>query len=145
MDLDSCKSTSSIVFYIDGILVGWKSRKQTLVVQSTMEAEMISTSTALRTVRWLDGITKELRFPLTKPILYNDGLNNVTTLRTGNFQSNSRHLRIGYYGIYESIARGIIDVIHKGSPLMIADALTKALPGLTIKQFRTDVGLVNAN
>jgi hypothetical protein len=68
-----------------------------------MEAEMISTSIALQTVRWLEGITKELRLQLQHHVLYNDGLNCVTTLRSGNFQSNSRHLRIRYYGIYESI------------------------------------------
>jgi hypothetical protein len=133
-----------MLVFIDGILVGWKSRKQFVVAQSTMEAEMISTSIALQTVRWLEGITKELELQLQHPVLYNDGLNCITTLRTGNSQPNSRPLHIRYYGMYESIAQEHINIVHKGNPDMIADALTKALPGPGISKFRADVGLISA-
>jgi hypothetical protein len=34
-----------------------------------------------------------------------------------------------------------IQVIHVGHPLMIADALTKALSGSAVSKFRADIGL----
>jgi len=43
-DADSSKSTSGIIIFELGILVLWRSKKQTLVAHSTMQVEMIATA-----------------------------------------------------------------------------------------------------
>jgi hypothetical protein len=107
-----------------------------------MEAELITTSTAIATINWLQGLNNKANLSFdTVSRVYNDNFNCVTTLGNGNFQATSRHLRIRYYGIHEAIAKQELQVIHVGDPLMIADSLTKALRGPAITKFRTDIGL----
>jgi hypothetical protein len=94
-DPEKCKSTSGHCYYIEGILVGWRSSRQMLVAQSTMEAELITTSTALSTLDWLQGLNHEAKLGFNAVSrVYNDNLNCVTTLGNGNLQATSRHLQI---------------------------------------------------
>jgi len=52
-EADMGKSTSGIVVYALGTLVIWKSRKQSVVAQSTMQAEMIATVYSKVQIDWL--------------------------------------------------------------------------------------------
>ena len=90
---DTSKSTSGIVVYTLGTLVIWKSRNQSVVPQSTMQAEMIATAYGKVQIDWLRDLVSEIGIGrgITRRIL-NDGLNCVTTFNSGNFQSDSRHL-----------------------------------------------------
>jgi hypothetical protein len=92
-EADTSKSTLGIVAYALGTLVIWKSKTQRLVAQSTMQAEMIATAYGKVQIDWLHDLISEIAIgrDITRRIL-NDGLNCVTTLNSGNFQSDSRHL-----------------------------------------------------
>jgi len=52
-DADTSKSTLGIVVYALGTLVIWKSKKQSIVAQSTMQAEMIATAYGKVQIDWL--------------------------------------------------------------------------------------------
>ena len=45
-DSDDSKSTSGYVIYVDGILITWKSKKQSITAQSTVHAELFATASA---------------------------------------------------------------------------------------------------
>jgi hypothetical protein len=94
-DVDTCKSMSGLVKFVEGILVHWKSRKQTLVAQSTIPAELITTATTKQVCEGLYDIASELGHRPTITII-NDNLNCVMTLKSGNFQANCRHLHLRY-------------------------------------------------
>jgi hypothetical protein len=98
-EADTNKSTRGIVVYALGTLVIWKSKKHSVVAQWTMQAEMIATAYGKVQIDWLHDLTFEIGIAsrgITSRIL-NDGLNCVTTLHSGNFQSDSRHLRLQYH------------------------------------------------
>jgi hypothetical protein len=105
----------------------WKSKKQTIVAQSTMESELIASATALRTVNWITGFRSEIGIDNGiggAPLLFNDNQACVTVLTSGNFKSDNRHLRVQYYTIYDSIALGTLAIEHIAGDEMLADALT---------------------
>jgi len=108
-DLDDGKSTSGYFIYVHGILISWRSKKQTLVAQSTAEAELIATAAAMRAVNWMTSFLEEIDASSassgTFPQLYNDNQACVTVLQSGNFKTDNRHLRVRYYSIYEAIAK----------------------------------------
>ena len=141
-EADTSKSTSGIVVYALGTLVIWKSKKQSVVAQSTMQAEMIATAYGKVQIDWLRDLVSEIGIGrgITRRIL-NDGLNCVTTLNSGNFQSDSRHLRLRYHSIHEAIAKGEIEIKHVAGTEMLADALTKALGGVKLGEFVEEIGL----
>ncbi|CAL1388160.1 unnamed protein product [Linum trigynum] len=57
---DDSKATSGYVFNIAGGAVSWKSKKQTILAQSTMESEMIALATASEEASWLRGLLSEI-------------------------------------------------------------------------------------
>jgi len=92
-EADTSKSTSGIVIYALGTLVIWKSKKQSVVAQSTMQAEMIAIEYGKVQNHSLRDLTSEIGIAskhITRRIL-NDGLNCITTLNSGNFLSDSQH------------------------------------------------------
>ena len=138
---DTSKSSSGIVVYALGTLVICKSKMQSVVAQSTMKAEMIATAYGKVQIDWLRDLVPEIGFGrgITRSIL-NDGLNCVTTLNSGNFQSDSQHLRLRYHSIHEAIAKGEVEIKHVAGTEMLADALTMALGGVKLGECVEDIG-----
>ena len=52
-DSDEIKSKSSYVFTLGGVVVAWKSSKQTLIATSTMESEFIALESVGKETKWL--------------------------------------------------------------------------------------------
>ena len=69
-DVDDWKSTSGMVFTLEGGAVIWRSVNQSAVSYSTMEAEYIATSEATKEIVWLKkfysnlGVIPEMDKPL---------------------------------------------------------------------------------
>jgi hypothetical protein len=59
-ETDMSKCTSGIVVYALGTLVIWKSKKQSVVAQSTMQAEMIATGYGKVQIDWLRDLVSEI-------------------------------------------------------------------------------------
>jgi len=136
------ESTSGIVVYGLGTLVIWKSMKQSVVAQSTMESEMIATAYGKVQIDWLRDLISEIGVGrgISRRIL-NDGLNCVTTHNSGNFQSDRWHLRLRYHLIHEAIAKGVVEIKHVAGTEMLADSLTKALRAVKLGEFVEEIGL----
>jgi hypothetical protein len=141
-EADTSKSTLGIVVYALGTLVIWKSKKQSLVAQLPMQAEMIATAYGKVQIDRLQDLISEIGIGrgITRRIL-NDGLNCVMTLNSGNFESDRRHLRLPYHSIHEAIAKGEIEIKHVAGTEMLANALTKALGGVKLSEFVEEIGL----
>jgi hypothetical protein len=103
---------------------------------------MIATAYGIMQIDWLRDLVSEIGIGrgITRRIV-NDGLNCVTTLNSGNFYSDSRHLRVRYHSIHEAIAKGKIEINHVSGTEMQADALTQALRGVKRGEFVEEIGL----
>jgi len=87
------KSTSGIVIYALGTFIFWNLKMQGVVGQSTMQAEMIATVYGKVQIELLSDLTSVIGIAskdITRCIL-KVGLNCLTTLSLGNFQSDSQH------------------------------------------------------
>jgi hypothetical protein len=67
-DANELKATSGYVFTLGGGAVSWKSCKQTILIWSTMEAELATLDTATIDVEWLHELLMDLPI-VEKPIL----------------------------------------------------------------------------
>jgi hypothetical protein len=52
-DVDEIKATSGYIFTFGGAAVSWRSRKQTILTKSTMEAELVEIEATIIEVEWL--------------------------------------------------------------------------------------------
>ena len=59
-DLDDSRSQTGYVFKVNGGAVSWRSCKQTVVAQSTMEAEYVAAAEAANEAVWLRKFVKQL-------------------------------------------------------------------------------------
>ncbi len=64
---DSCRSTSSFVFMLNGAAISWLSKRQPTVALSSAEAEFISASAMVQEVIFLRKFLENLGFPQTAP------------------------------------------------------------------------------
>jgi hypothetical protein len=63
LDLDARFSTSGYVFYVFGGAVSWTSKKQNSVATSTVEAEFMASSVAIKEANWLRSFLEEIGEP----------------------------------------------------------------------------------
>ncbi|KAA0058448.1 retrovirus-related pol polyprotein from transposon tnt 1-94 [Cucumis melo var. makuwa] len=111
-DRDSRKSTSGLVFTLNGGAVVWRSIKQGCIADFTMEAEYVAACEAAKEAIWLRKFLIDLEVVLTmsKPIiLYCDNSGAVANFRKPRSHKRGKHIECKYHLIREIVHRG--DVI----------------------------------
>jgi hypothetical protein len=93
-------------------------------------------------IAWLRDLISEIGIGrcITRHIL-NNGLNSVMTLNSGNFQSDTRPLRLRYHSIHEAIAKGEIEIRHVAGTEILVNALAKALGEVKLGESGEEIGL----
>jgi hypothetical protein len=143
-DTVASKSTSGFLIYAHNILVLWKSKKQRLVAQSTMEAELVATTEAWKNLQWIGDMLSELGHittPREASLIYNDNESAVQVLSTGNFSTDSRHMRLRFHHLVDCIAKQQLSIRHISTNDMWADGLTKPLGGNKHREFLQVLGM----
>ena len=141
-DIASAKSTSGYVFYIANGPITWKSKLQTIIAQSTTEAEYIAINIAAKEAVYIKSLLKELGlYKQNKLPLYTD--NNRALLLANNpiFHERTKHIAVKYYYIRDLINKGIINLIYISSKEQKADGFTKALDKVKFREFIRILGL----
>ena len=135
-DITTAKSTSGYIFLLAGGPISWKSKLQSIVAQSTTEAEYIAINAASKEAVYIAEILKELGYYKQEKFpLYTD--NNGALLLAHNpvFHERSKHIAVKYHYIRELIYKGIIDLIYIPTNEQKSDGLTKPLEKVKFKQF----------
>jgi hypothetical protein len=130
-DADAAKSTSGWLIFHEGCFIMWRSRKQSLVAQSTMEAELIAAAEAWKHVPCLtdvlceiSGISNSVGRP--KVTMVGDNQSCLTVLDNG-FPNASRLLRLRFHALQEASKASHMQLQHVPSDEQLADGLMKAL------------------
>ncbi|KAL5854235.1 hypothetical protein ACOSQ4_004037 [Xanthoceras sorbifolium] len=132
-DWDSCvddsKSTSGCCVFLDGNLINWSSKKQTVVAHSSTEAEYRALAQACAEVLWVQSLFSELG--LTVPscaIIWCDNTSAASLAHNTVFHARTKHREIDVHFIREKIASKQLIVQYVPTELQKADIFTKALP-----------------
>jgi hypothetical protein len=130
-DPDDSKSQNRYVFILNGGAVSWRSCKQDLVAQSTMESEYMAASEATSEGVWLRKFVIELGvFPsMDNPVdILCDNINAIANTKELRAHSVVKHILQHYHVIRDCIKDGKVKVCKVQTDLNIADPLTKPLP-----------------
>ena len=141
-DVDKRKSTSGNCFLFGGGAVAWMSKKQGVVAQSSVEAEYIALSFAVREALWLRKLEVILGNTATPLTLAADNQGALSLAHDDVHNSRSKHIDVKYHFIRECISQGIVVTKYVPSSLMIADIMTKALGGTKHWLFTRMMGMV---
>ncbi|MBW0475978.1 hypothetical protein O181_015693 [Austropuccinia psidii MF-1] len=121
------KSISGNLITLCGNPVSWLSKKQSVVAQSTTEAEFISMNICAKQLQWLTYLMRDLGQDIEKPVICNDNSGAVTISSQHSLNSNTKHIEIRYQYVRDLVVKKLLEVRQVGTDDMLADVLTKPL------------------
>ena len=139
---DRLRSTGAYVVMMGGGAVDWSSKVQSVVAQSTTEAEYIAGVHGGKEAVWLRQFLKELGFPVSGPTtLLVDNQSAIAVTRNPEHHGRMKHLDVRHFWLRDVVKAGVIDVRYISTKDMPADIMTKSLPKATVENMRAMVGL----
>ena len=132
---------TGVVVKLNGMLISWKSTKQTQAPRSTAESECTAMAYSSQ---FLEGITclyHSMHVPLDKPVLYR-GNRAAAHISSGSSEWRTKALANRILGVRSLIELGYLGVQFMPTADMQADALTKFLSAKVLARQRKLVGCV---
>ena len=127
-DLDTRRSTSAYVFIWHGGAISWGSLTQKTVAASTVEAEFMAISAAVKEALWMQKLMRSLSMDVSPMQIYSDSQGAIALAKGEAISARSKHIAVHYFFSRDRISRGEISLSYIKTGEMAADVLTKALP-----------------
>ena len=143
-DPDDSKAQSGYMFILNGGAISWRSSKQGTVADSTMEAEYVAASEAIKDSFWIKKfITKLGVVPsVVDPIeLYCDNSSAVALAKDPRSHNKAKHIECKDHLIRDHVAKGHTAIRRVYTIDNVADPMTKALQCLKFEPHRFNIGL----
>jgi hypothetical protein len=133
-DLNTRRSTTGHVLKVFGGIVAWKSKLQSTVALSTMEAEYMSSADAAQQAIWLRLWLKDIGLGLgddALPILI-DNNGAIALAKNPVSHKQSKHIGLRHHFLCKKVEEKVISLDPVKSAENLADLLTKSLPRETV-------------
>ncbi|KAJ9510815.1 hypothetical protein QJQ45_027773 [Haematococcus lacustris] len=140
-DQVSYRSTTGYVFSLSGAAVSWRSKLQTTVAASTTEAEYQAAADATREALFLRKLMHELTSTSGPVPIFCDSQGAVALLKNPVESQRSKHIAVMHHMARERVWRGEVQFTYCPTADMVADVLTKALPGKKFLACKEGMGL----
>jgi len=125
------KSTTGYVFIFNGGPISWSSRKQPTVALSTMEAEYMALSDAIRELLSRMYYITEMGILNIQPtVMHSDNQAAIALADGQGDYRRAKHIDIRYHFIRDHLQQGTLELVYIPSEHQLADFLTKALPAI---------------
>ncbi|MBW0490501.1 hypothetical protein O181_030216 [Austropuccinia psidii MF-1] len=121
------KSTSGYVITLFGNPVSWSTKKKSIVVQSTTEAEFVVVNKCVKQVQWMSNLLTSIGIDIHTPVLLNDNAGAVFIAQEAKLNSNTKQIEIIFQYVRDLIKNKLMKIAHISTQLMIADIITKPL------------------
>ncbi|GJZ47817.1 retrotransposon protein, putative, ty1-copia subclass [Tanacetum coccineum] len=116
-----------------GCVVSWKETLQHVVALSTIEAEYMALTEAVKEAIWLRGLLEELVVELNTVAVNCDNQGAIHLLRNHVFHERTKHINVHYHFIKEVLEAKTVEVLKVGTKHNVVDALTNVVPRLKLQ------------
>ena len=143
------KSVGGYVTMCGGAAVSWKSTKQPIIAQSSMEAEYIAIAETAKEIEWFRKHQLEF-FPNptiseSPTVIFEDNQSAIKLANNPIHSNRSKHINMRYHKIQELVANKIIDIQYLPTSDMVADIMTKSLAKVLHTRFVEGMGLIDTS
>jgi hypothetical protein len=112
---------------LNGGAVSWGSKKQQSVATSTIEAEFIAASHAIKEGVWLGSLLEEMGRSVSGVELRMDNMGCIANLQNHVLSKYTKHISVCYHQAREKVAWGQIIPVYVNTEDNVADIFTKPL------------------
>ena len=140
------KSTSGFVFKYNNAAISWRSKKQTIVAQSSCESEYVGISFAVREALKLDRLFKD-DFGISSiasnkgMVLFVDNQGAMKIAENDSITERSKHIEVKYHFIKHHIKAKKVHLEYVPTDEQIADVMTKLLAVQKHSKFTAGMGM----
>ncbi|GJW78729.1 retrotransposon protein, putative, ty1-copia subclass [Tanacetum coccineum] len=135
------KSTTGGCQFLGKRLISWQCKKQTIVANSTTEAEYVAAANCCGQVLWIQNQMLDYGFNFMNTKIYIDNESTICIVKNPVFHSKTKHIEIRHHFIRDSYEKRLIQVIKIHTDHNVADLLTKAFDVSSIRdKFRNKTG-----
>ncbi|KAG8475459.1 hypothetical protein CXB51_032225 [Gossypium anomalum] len=139
---DDMKSTSGYAFTLGSTMFCWSSKKQSIVAQSTAEAEYVAAAGVVNQAIWLRKILGDLNlYQKESTEIFCDNKSAVAIAKNPIFHGRTKHFSIKLHVVREMEQAREIELIHCNSEDQVADIFTKALCTSRFIKLRKELGV----
>ncbi|GJS32063.1 hypothetical protein Tco_0530445 [Tanacetum coccineum] len=120
------KSTTGGCQFLGKRLISWQCKKQTIVANSTTEAEYVAAANCCGQVLWIQNQMLDYGFNFMNTKIHIDNESTICIVKNPVFHSKTKHIKIRHHFIRDSYEKKLIQVIKIHTDHNVADLLTKA-------------------
>ncbi|GKC28098.1 hypothetical protein Tco_1035392 [Tanacetum coccineum] len=121
------KSTTGGCQFLGSRLISWQFRKQTILANSTTEAEYVVAANYCGQVLWIQNQMLDYGYNFMNTKIFIDNESTIWIVKNPVFHSKTKHIEIKHQFIRDSYEKRLIQVIKIHTDHNVADLLTKAL------------------
>ncbi|GKE82220.1 hypothetical protein Tco_1552220, partial [Tanacetum coccineum] len=107
-------------------LISWQCKKQTMVANSTTEAEYIAASNYCGQVLWIQNQLLDYGYNFMLSKIHIDNESTICIVKNPVFHSKTKHIEIRHHFIRDSYEKKLIQMIKIHTDQNVSDLLTKA-------------------
>ncbi|GJZ15448.1 putative ribonuclease H-like domain-containing protein [Tanacetum coccineum] len=120
------KSTTGGCQFLGSRLISWQCKKQTVVANSTTEAEYIAASHCCGQVLWIQNQMLDYGFNFMQTKIHVDNESAICVVKNPVYHSKTKHIEIRHHFIRDSYEKRLIEMVKIHTDHNVADLLTKA-------------------
>ncbi|GJS73822.1 putative ribonuclease H-like domain-containing protein [Tanacetum coccineum] len=121
------KSTIGGCQFLRSRLISWQCKKQTIVSNSTTEAEYVAVANCYGQVLWIQNQMLDYGYNFMNTKIFIDNESTICIVKNPVFHSKTKYIDIRHHFIRDSYEKILIQVIKIHTDHNVADLLTKAL------------------
>ncbi|GKC28753.1 hypothetical protein Tco_1036047 [Tanacetum coccineum] len=137
------KSTTGGCQFLGKRLISWQCKKQTIVANSTTEAEYVAAANCCGQVLWIQNQMLDYGFNFMNTKIYIDNESTICIVKNLVFHSKTKHIEIRHHFIRDCYEKKLIQVIKIHTDHNVADLLTKAFDVSRFNFLIASIGLLN--
>ncbi|GJQ95462.1 putative ribonuclease H-like domain-containing protein [Tanacetum coccineum] len=143
------KSTTGGCQFLGRRLISWQCKKQTIVANSTTEAEYVAAAHCCGQVLWIQNQMMDYGFNFMNTKIHIDNESTICVVKNPVYHSRTKHIEIQHHFIRDCYEKRLIDVLKIHTDSNVADLLTKGFDvtriSMDLRMDRSSPGKYNSS
>ncbi|GJW07214.1 putative ribonuclease H-like domain-containing protein [Tanacetum coccineum] len=137
------KSTTGGCQFLGRRLISWQCKKQTIVANSTTEAEYVAAANCCGQVLWIQNQVMDYGFNFMNTKIHIDNESTISVIKNPVAHSRTKHIEIRFHFIRDCYEKRLIEVIKIHIDFNVVDLLTKGFDVTRFNFLVVSIGMLN--